>query len=50
MRSKTAQRILSETSEEVKDKVRLEGYKRAKKICWLKRWFPFIKNLLPKIC
>jgi hypothetical protein len=46
MRSKTAQRILDETPQEVKDKVRLEGYKRAKKICWVKRWLPFTKHLL----
>jgi hypothetical protein len=32
MRSKTAKRILDETPQEVKDKVRLEGYKR---------WLPF---------
>lgn len=46
MRSKIAQRILSETPQKVIDKVRLDAYKRAKKVCWVKRWLPFTKHLL----
>ena len=44
MRSKTAQRILQETPQEVKDRARAEGFKRAKKRCRLLKWFPFAKR------